>query len=290
MIKLNISNISKLIGRLNRDLVKTFEEEVLKKINKREYKVYINNIKEKIVLNEQKEQTPEIIKQNDEHYKNILSKDQYLGIKIGIENLKIINDKETNIKDKKEKIKEVIKEDEILDIANSVINTKNGIFKEDLSIKLFEKEYNIGVIRKQEYTIKHIKDNYYIHGKIDGILETDLCLLEAKNRQSNFFKNIRDYENVQIQLYLYSLDIENGKLVECYDNKINVIEFKRDNEYIRKLIKSLEFLVDKITEFINNEQLKNEYMNLNTEEEKIKFLNKFYLNELKTKKINNKYF
>lgn len=56
---------------------------------------------------------------------------------------------------------------------------------------------------------------WVIIGKYDGIT-TDGELVEAKMRQKGLFKSMRDYENVQVQLYMHALGFENGFLVEGY--------------------------------------------------------------------------
>lgn len=55
-------------------------------------------------------------------------------------------------------------------------------------------------------------------GKYDGIT-TDNELVEVKMRQKSLFKSMRDYENVQVQLYLHALGFKNGFLVEGFSKK-----------------------------------------------------------------------
>lgn len=61
----------------------------------------------------------------------------------------------------------------------------------------------------------NIELEWILVGKYDGIT-TDGELVEAKMRQKGLFKSMRDYENVQVQLYLHSLGYENGFLVEGF--------------------------------------------------------------------------
>jgi hypothetical protein len=60
-------------------------------------------------------------------------------------------------------------------------------------------------------------------------------------RQKGLFKKMRDYENVQLQLYLHALQIPMGFLVEAFTNKKNEItlhthEVVYDNEYVNEVI------------------------------------------------------
>jgi len=60
-----------------------------------------------------------------------------------------------------------------------------------------------------------IELEWVLVGKYDGIT-TDGELVEAKMRQKGLFKSMRDYENVQVQLYLHALGCPNGFLVEGF--------------------------------------------------------------------------
>jgi len=64
-----------------------------------------------------------------------------------------------------------------------------------------------------------ISDNidleWILVGKYDAIT-MDGELVEAKMRQKGLFKSMRDYENVQVQLYLHALGFQNGFLVEGF--------------------------------------------------------------------------
>ena len=82
--------------------------------------------------------------------------------------------------------------------------------------------------------------SWSIVGKYDGIT-TDNELVEAKMRQKCLFKKLRDYENVQIQLYMHALNITKAYLVESYTNKKNkneiyVNETNYDADYVRDVI------------------------------------------------------
>jgi hypothetical protein len=90
--------------------------------------------------------------------------------------------------------------------------------------------------------------SWVLVGKYDGITN-DNELVEAKMRQKTLFKKVRDYENVQVQLYLHALKFEQAYLVESYTNKkgvnqIYVNEIKYDSSYVN------EILLKRIIKFI----------------------------------------
>jgi hypothetical protein len=94
-------------------------------------------------------------------------------------------------------------------------------------------------------------DNYIewvIIGKYDGITSNNE-LVEAKMRQKCLFKKVRNYENVQVQLYLHALEFEKAYLVESYTNKKNemniyVNEINYDSDYVNDII------LDRLKKFI----------------------------------------
>ena len=86
----------------------------------------------------------------------------------------------------------------------------------------------------------NIQIAWVLVGKYDAIT-TDTELVEAKMRQKTLFKKVRDYENVQVQLYLHALKFEQAYLVESYTNKkginqIYVNEIKYDKSYTNDII------------------------------------------------------
>jgi len=81
---------------------------------------------------------------------------------------------------------------------------------------------------------------WVIIGKYDGIT-TEGELVEAKMRQKCLFKKMRDYENVQVQLYLHGLEFQQGYLVESFTNKksemqLYIHEIQYNEEYVNEII------------------------------------------------------
>jgi hypothetical protein len=93
------------------------------------------------------------------------------------------------------------------------------------------------------------KIEWCIIGKYDAIT-SDNELVEAKMRQNVLFKKVRNYENVQVQLYLHALEFEKAYLVESYKNKKNIMtmfvnEINYDSDYVNDVI------LDRLKKFIN---------------------------------------
>jgi hypothetical protein len=86
--------------------------------------------------------------------------------------------------------------------------------------------YNLAVLEMDDV-------QYVITGKVDRIevgADGSRTLVEIKNRTRGFFRSLREYENVQVQVYLHMLGLVNAKLIEQYNSATNTIEVSRDEE------------------------------------------------------------
>jgi hypothetical protein len=85
---------------------------------------------------------------------------------------------------------------------------------------------------------------------MDGIHHADRYVVEVKNRTKSFFSYVRDYENTQVQMYLYMLDFEKAKLVERHRAKIRVTDIQRSEEYIELTLEKLRVFIDGFMNFL----------------------------------------
>jgi hypothetical protein len=142
----------------------------------------------------------------------------------------------------------------------SITNKTHGITNESSILSQFCKLSEKTIVKTDQW-VKNIKitrnttadittdTEWYIIGKYDGIT-SDNELVEAKMRQKALFKKVRDYENVQVQLYLHALEFEKAYLVESHTNKkgemnIYVNEINYDSDYVNDVI------LDRLRSFIN---------------------------------------
>lgn len=97
---------------------------------------------------------------------------------------------------------------------------ENSVFQED------QNYYSCSLLSTGLYT-------YQIVGRIDGLEvrpDGTLVLVEIKNRMRKLFYRLRDYENIQIQTYLYLTNLNHAKLVEQYNQQVNIIEVSREEK------------------------------------------------------------
>jgi hypothetical protein len=135
---------------------------------------------------------------------------------------------------------------------NHGVNNENAILAEfcRLSDKILQQEQGwVDIPLLSSDSI-----DWIIIGKYDGIT-TENELVEAKMRQKGLFKKVRDYENVQVQLYLHGLGFQQCYLVESFTGKANTKtkksemqlythEIRYNEEYVNEII------LDRLKQFI----------------------------------------
>jgi hypothetical protein len=156
--------------------------------------------------------------------------------------------------------------DDLVKKVNTVTNRAHGVNNEDGILAEF--------CRLSEKTIKDTQGwvqmelnnsvanniSWLLVGKYDAVTTEDE-LVEAKMRQKSLFKKMRDYENVQVQLYLHILQFQQAYLVESITNKkgkmdMYVNEVAYDYDYSIQLVEWLNAFTRFFDEFVNNDKMK----------------------------------
>ena len=287
--KCDLETYQKLLDQLNEEIIETeheltyleieekkCEDELLnKKITKRQYSIKMNKI------TKQKEESNEkVVVLKDRIDEIDLTHKQQLEKLIGNENIINMESKNIETTDKKIKMNEILENLDVSDkklnmlkkTAESYLNKTHGTLKEDTAIEMYENKYNVKLDTSQQFNKRYLKEisksskfDWYICGKVDGLfIQTEepykSYIVEVKNRVRSFFSTVRDYENTQIQLYMWMLDINYAKLVEKYNNKIKITEIEKDEMYINDIFDSLKLFIEIFEKkFLQNNELKIQY-------------------------------
>ena len=175
----------------------------------------------------------------------------------------------------------------------SITNKTHGITNESSILNEFCKLSEKTIVTTDQW-VKNIKItknvtetttdiDWYIIGKYDGIT-SDNELVEAKMRQKALFKKVRDYENVQVQLYLHALEFEKAYLVESHTNKkgemnIYVNEINYDSDYVNDIIlERLRSFINFFELFITNTEYKEALLKGDKDRKIYKIYEQDYLN------------
>lgn len=264
------------------------ENNILKKEIEQEIKQEIIEMEKKVV------KSNEIILDKKELIENELSVFD-TNIKKTINDINIDTiDKRKNVKNSiklLEKQEKINKKDSIrlLKETESLINKIHGTLNEKSAIEIYQEKYKTTLNTSQKYYSYFIKSSnnieWYIGGRLDGL--HDDYIIEVKNRTKGFFYNIKDYELTQIQLYLLLTGHTKAKLVEKFKQNIKVTDIDVDYNYIQKILSYLNIFINSMELFIENSDLKNTFVNLESDYEKELFLYDLYL--IKINESNEKY-
>lgn len=176
--------------------------------------------------------------------------------------------------------------------VESFVNTNFGTTNEIGALELYEMKYKVILDKSQQFTKVQIGNsndsngiNWYICGKVDGILHGEKSkLIEVKTRTRCFFKEVRDYENTQMQVYMHMLNLDTVDLVEYLPQnriKIKITTIMKNEKTIQSILKKLIIFINKFVEFLKyNIDQKYEFFSMDLDDKKI-FLTNLYLNDMK---------
>ena len=270
---LNISEISSFINENKWDYVSPFEK-LWKKYDSESFTICEQNDK-KIITDNIKELHDNLGKQYIEEIQNTSLTHEKMQQHI-VTSTDMINNLTIADETKQKLHKDII----------SVINKSHGTLNETSALTLYEQKNKIILDKSQEYKkIKILDTNqctWYIGGKVDGLLhkKNEKKIIEVKTRSYCFFKNIRDYENTQIQLYMYLNNALYADLVEYYGSKIKITEIKKNEKTINKIIENIIIFINEFETFLNKPiEYKKEFYSLEPDSKK-NFLYNLYLSKM----------
>lgn len=252
-ITLSISQIAPLIGMDNYNNFPRIFCEIWRRYNPNEFREYELKLKDEGAQLANASEMNDIWEIDDQFGTNLLQQVKALNenkakssnemVKLQQDITKYINGQNKFSNEQKEELSKKV---------CSITNKNHGVNNEDAILKEFctltEK-----TLQNEQGWVEIILENntfaeWVIIGKYDGIT-TENELVEAKMRQKALFKKMRDYENIQVQLYLHALGFEQAYLVEGItkakgEMQTYIHEIQYNEEYVR------EFILERLKQFI----------------------------------------
>lgn len=120
-------------------------------------------------------------------------------------------------------------------------NKLNEISKEGIRLETDDNYYEIEVFKSHSH-------RYKIVGRIDRIerndINGDVTLIEIKNRMHRLFYKVKEYEYIQVQIYLFLTGLHRAKLVEQWNDEMHSSDISRNQSFIDHVIlpELLEFV------------------------------------------------
>lgn len=145
----------------------------------------------------------------------------------------------------------LLKDKPVLESMNQYIQKdlrmRRGNIKESKNIDILQEKKQIKVEQRNSkmYTKELVRTDKYcivLKGKVDGISEN--TVVEAKNRQNRLFMELRDYERVQLEAYMFLTGHSKSVLTEHYNDTSNQIHYLHDEGFWQLCVDSTIQFID----------------------------------------------
>jgi len=146
----------------------------------------------------------------------------------------------------------------------SRFSTQYGTKSEQSALDLYAQQTEQNVQKYHVMLNKKINDEITIRGKIDGIIKynDNTCkVVEIKNRTRRLFNEVKEYENIQVQLYLNMLNAKNADLVEHYKGNLNISPIEYDATLYDEIKVLLTRFDDKLSQITDDKDFQYQYFN-----------------------------
>ena len=127
------------------------------------------------------------------------------------------------------------------------LQMKRGNIKENSNLDKIQKKK--GIIIQARNSKMYTKELYrgasyclVIRGKVDGV--SDGVIVETKNRTKYLFNELRDYERVQLECYMFLTGLEYALLTEHYNDTSNEISYSHDEGFWQQCTESIIQFID----------------------------------------------
>jgi hypothetical protein len=130
------------------------------------------------------------------------------------------------------------------------IRMVRGCKKENENLNRIQVEKQIQIVERNSkmYTKELYRcDEYLIilRGRVDG--QCGDTIIETKNRTKRLFKELRDYERVQLETYMFLTGLNKALLTEHYNDTSHCIEYTHDEEFWKECVeKTVQFMEDNV--------------------------------------------
>ena len=212
------------------DLPKTNIEEELKKLNT----IDLLKIKKELNLPE----TCNISDIENTIQKSIMNRSY---------NKDINEDKSRSLVDQKLEGKDILKNIETSIKKDLMI--KRGNIRENQNLNLLQQKNNIKINNRNSKLYSkplliNEEKNYTVilRGKIDGL--SDEVIIETKNRTKGLFYKLREYEQVQLEVYMFLTGIHQAILTENYNDQSNEINYSHNENFWNQCILNTQQFMD----------------------------------------------
>lgn len=129
---------------------------------------------------------------------------------------------------------------EVVKAGSSKFNTNFGTRREHSIGESYEERTGMTVEKPTKtYEWPIVPGKAVVVGKFDGFAE-DGTLVEIKQRTRRLFGVVKEYENVQVHVYMKMAQVETAHLVEKYEDQMNIFNVYMDDDLMCEVESELE--------------------------------------------------
>lgn len=133
---------------------------------------------------------------------------------------------------------------EVAKAATTRMNTNFGTRKEDTVAEMYEAQTGDKVYKPNKRYDWEIVPGFKVVGKFDGFTDSGK-LVEIKNRVRRLFGEVKEYESVQVHVYMKMANVDTAHLVERFEDKINIFDVYQDDDLMCEIEAELERVIEK---------------------------------------------
>lgn len=133
---------------------------------------------------------------------------------------------------------------EVAKAATTRMNTNFGTRKEDTVAEMYEAQTGDKVYKPNKRYDWEIAPGFKVVGKFDGFTDSGK-LVEIKNRVRRLFGEVKEYESVQVHVYMKMANVDTAHLVERFEDKINIFDVYQDDNLMCEVEAELERVIEK---------------------------------------------
>lgn len=127
------------------------------------------------------------------------------------------------------------------------LRMRRGNIKENANLNVIQSKKNIKIGKRnsQMFTKELYRGDKYVvvlRGMVDGM--TDDTIIESKNRTRELFKVLREYEQVQLESYMFLSGLHKAILTEHYNDTEFCIEYAHDEGFWQGCTESIVAFID----------------------------------------------
>lgn len=169
----------------------------------------------------------------------------------------------TNDMIKLDKHLETIIDPALLAEYNGIKHCARGIVNEDNDLNTYEQTTDELVVERNDKVYRKVilstvdddyeECTYIVCGRVDGITNGD-TIVESKNRMHRLFECIPEYEQVQLEVYLWLTGFTKAILIQSHNSNQSVLHYEKSLEKWSEIMMNFELFHEKLQMFRNDKK------------------------------------